>query len=191
VLWETQPQRKQVAKEQVAAIVRDMLTTVINNGSGYPARDPANKGLPRSVPAAGKTGTTNDGTDVWFIGFTPTLLASVWFGFDRPHTITPGAAGGRFAAPVWGRFMNSVYIGDNPELPTPAPWVMPEGIIARQVDSQTGLLASDACPADRIYTEYFIPGTEPTELCDPSVSSAGMFGVPLGKPLPDTIRHRF
>jgi penicillin-binding protein 1A len=189
VLWETQPQRKQVAKEQVTAITRDLMITVINNGTGAPARDRANHGLPYTVPAAGKTGTTNDGTDVWFIGFTPTLLTSVWFGFDRPHTISPGATGGRFAAPVWGRFMSSVYTGDNPELPLPEPWAMPAGIITKQVDSLTGLLASDACPADRVYTEYFIPGTEPTELCDPSAGMGGMFGVPLGRPVPDTI-HR-
>jgi penicillin-binding protein 1A len=188
VLWETRVQRKQVANDQVTAIVRDMMSTVINNGSGYPARDPANKGLPYSVPAAGKTGTTNDGTDVWFIGFTPTLLATVWFGFDRPHTIAPGAAGGRFAAPVWGRFMNSVYVapeGATPMLPTPEPWSWPEGIVVKTVDRLTGLLASDLCPADRAYTEYFIPGTEPTALC----GTNGGFMGPLGQPI-DTLGHQ-
>ncbi len=187
VLWQTEPERKEVANAQVAAIVRDMMSTAVNNGSGYPARDPANKGLPYSVPAAGKTGTTNDGTDVWFIAFTPTLLASVWFGYDRPKTIVRGATGGRFAAPVWGRFMNSVYIGDSPELAMPSPWPWPEGIIAKEVDRETGMLASDACPAARIYTEYFIPGTEPTQLCDPFAAGGGLFGVPLGKPVPDTL----
>ncbi|MEO5510485.1 MAG: PBP1A family penicillin-binding protein [Longimicrobiales bacterium] len=187
VLWQTSPQRKEVANSQVAAIVRDMMTTVVNNGTGYPARDPANKGLPYSVPAAGKTGTTNDGTDVWFIGFTPTLLATVWFGYDRPRTIVPGASGGRFAAPVWGRFMNSIYIGDKPELPTPATWTLPEGLLAIQVDRETGLLPSATCPANRRYTELFIPGTEPGALCDP-YANAGLFGTPLGRPVPDTLQ---
>lgn len=182
VLWETRVERKQVANDQVSAIVRDMMASVVNNGTGYPARDPANKGLPYSVPAAGKTGTTNDGTDVWFIGFTPTLLATVWFGFDRPHTIAPGAAGGRFAAPVWGRFMSSLYVGDTPELPTPEAWRWPEGIIAKKVDRLTGLLASDMCPADRAYTEFFIPGSEPTQVC-------GASSVPLGQPV-DTLAHQ-
>jgi penicillin-binding protein 1A len=189
VLWETQPVRKQVASPQVTAIVRDMMSTVINNGSGYPARDPANGGLPYSVPAAGKTGTTNEGADVWFIGYTPTLLAGIWFGFDRPHKIAAGAAGGRFAGPVWGRFMNAVYVGDDPQLPIPEPWTWPDGIIALQIDSLTGLLASPGCPAERVYTEYFIPGTEPTEVCDP-YSTSGLFGVPLGVPVDTAPRGR-
>jgi penicillin-binding protein 1A len=190
VLWQTEPSRKEVADPQVAAIVRDMMSTVINNGSGYPARDPANNGLPYSIPAAGKTGTTNDGTDVWFIGFTPTLVASVWFGFDRPKTIMPGAAGGRLAAPVWGSFMNAVYIGAAPELPAPEPWSWPEGILAVQVDGATGLLASDACPTDRVYTEFYIPGTQPTQLCDPFAINGGLFGAPLGRAVPDTLTRR-
>ena len=81
-------------------------------------------------------------------------------------------------------------MGDTPELETPARWTMPEGIVAKQVDRRTGLLASDACPADRLYTDYFIPGTEPTGLCDPNADSGGLFGVPLGKPIPDTIARQ-
>jgi penicillin-binding protein 1A len=186
VLWQDPPERKRVANEEVTSIVRSMLGTVLDNGSGYPARDPAQGGLPYSVPAGGKTGTTNDGTDVWFAGFTPDLVATVWFGFDRPRTIISNAAGGRFAAPVWGRFMRSIYTGDNPELPTPEPWTWPSTIVTKQVDRETGKLASEVCPLDRTYTEYYIAGTEPTEACDPFMGGGGLFGAPLGRPVPDT-----
>lgn len=191
VLWEPQGEVEQVASPQAVAITRDLLQTALNNGTGYPARNPAEGGLPYSVPAAGKTGTTNDATDVWFAGFTPNLLAVVWFGFDRPKRIMSGAAGGRLAAPVWGRFMRTVYGGENPEVPTPAPWSWPEGIVARSVDLETGRLANEWCP-NNVVTEYFIAGTEPTEGCSPY--RGGLFGAPIRTApvdtLPrDTVRH--
>jgi penicillin-binding protein 1A len=190
-LWETQPTSRQVADPQVAAIVRDLMRTVVDNGTGYPARNPAQGDLPYSVPAAGKTGTTNDATDVWFVGFTPNLLATVWFGFDRPRRILPGAAGGQYAGPVWGQFMRQVYFGNPPELPVLQPWEFPEGVTARQIDRRSGKLASDFCAGDQVYTEYFVEGTEPTEVCDP-YSGAGLFGAPLQRlptdSVPDTVR---
>jgi penicillin-binding protein 1A len=188
VLWDTQPSAKVVADSLATAIVRDLMRSVVDNGSGYPARNPAEGGLPYAIPAAGKTGTTNDNTDVWFVGFTPNLLAAVWFGFDRPRRILPNAAGGVYAAPVWGSFMRSVYAGDEPELPAPGPWRMPEGVVALQVDRQTGHLASPWCPPERTYTEYFIRGTEPTEVCDP-YRGTGLFGTPL-RGTPDTLPGR-
>jgi penicillin-binding protein 1A len=173
----------------VAALTRDMMRNVVDNGTGYPARNPAQGGLPYSIPAAGKTGTTNDNTDVWFVGFTPNLLAAVWFGFDRPQRILPNAAGGVYAGPVWGRFMRDVYAGETPELEAPAPWRMPDGLLALRVDRETGQLASQWCPAERAYTEYFIPGTEPTEVCDPYRGS-GLFGTPLRPSAVDTLPGR-
>jgi penicillin-binding protein 1A len=189
VLWETQPTSRQVADPQVAAIVRDLMRTVVDNGTGYPARNPAQGDLPYTVPAAGKTGTTNDATDVWFVGFTPNLLATVWFGFDRPRRILPGAAGGQYAGPVWGQFMRRVYFEQPAELPVPPPWGFPEGVVARQVDRRSGKLASEFC-AGEVYTEYFVEGTEPTDVCDP-ISGAGLFGAPLrhmaSDSTPDTV----
>jgi penicillin-binding protein 1A len=186
VLWEPQPDVEQVGNPLAVAITRDMLQTALNNGTGYPARNPAEGGLPYSVPAAGKTGTTNDATDVWFAGFTPNLLAVVWFGFDRPRRIMGNAAGGRLAAPVWGRFMRDVYNGEEPEMETPEPWTWPEGIVARSVDAETGRLANEWCP-NNVITEYFIAGTEPTDGCSPY--RGGLFGAPIrGVPLPpDTL----
>jgi penicillin-binding protein 1A len=186
VLWETQPASRQVADPEVAAIVRDMMRTVVDNGTGYPARNPAQGNLPYTVPAAGKTGTTNDATDVWFIGFTPDLVATVWFGFDRPRRILPGAAGGQYAGPVWGQFMRRVYFEEPAELPVPPPWEFPAGVVARQIDRRTGNLASDFCAGDASYTEYFVEGTEPTEVCDP-YGGAGLFGAPLRRVTPDSV----
>jgi penicillin-binding protein 1A len=186
VLWEPQADIEQVANPQAVAITRDLLSTALNNGTGYPARDPNQGGLPYTIPAAGKTGTTNDNTDVWFAGFTPDLVAVVWFGFDRPTRIMNNAAGGRFAAPVWGRFMRAVYAGETPELPLPQPWPWPEGVVALNVDAESGRLANEWCPA-QVVREYFVAGTEPAEACTPV--RGGLFGAPVRGVL-DTIPIR-
>jgi membrane carboxypeptidase/penicillin-binding protein len=185
VLWEPPLDREHVLDARAAAIVRDMLQTAANSGTGYPLRNPAEGNLPYEIPAAGKTGTTNDATDIWFVGFTPDLVSAVWFGFDRPQRILPGAAGGRFAAPVFGRFMRSVYYGESPRLPKPEPWTMPDGVTTRVVDRLTGKLAADWC-ADDTYVEFFISGTEPAQTCEPR--GGGLFGAPLRRFPPDTLR---
>ena len=182
VLWQTQPELEQVGNPPAIAITRSLMETALNNGTGYPARDPGQGNLPYNVPAAGKTGTTNESTDVWFGGYTPNLLAVVWFGFDRPKRIMPGAAGGRFAAPVWGDFMRKVYVGDQAQLQVPAPWTWPEGVIAHQIDAETGRFANEYCP-NNVVTEYFVQGAEPAEACTPM--RGGLFGPPLR---PDTVR---
>ncbi len=218
VLWEPRPERTQVLDSLATRIMVSMLEDVVGQGTGYNAIR-LRAGLPYEIPAAGKTGTTNDGTNVWFMGFTPSLTAAVWFGMDRPITIREGATGGGDAAPVWGRFMKRVYYSDstqtNPDsvraarglgiqaarpeppmdvegasrgapgdslvaqesrdepirgylLPIPDPWPILPGIITREVDSKTGLLASHWCPEDEAYLELFLPGTEPTDYCDRS-----------------------
>jgi penicillin-binding protein 1A len=185
VLWEPTPDVEPVANPLAVAITRDLLQTALNNGTGGPARSEGR--LPYTVPAAGKTGTTNDNTDVWFAGFTPNLLGVVWFGFDRPRRIMNNAAGGRLAAPVWGHFMREVYAGDAPEVPVPQPWSWPAGIVAVNVDRESGRLANEWCPDD-VATEYFIAGTEPSEACSPY--RGGLFGAPLrGLPLDTSVRR--
>jgi penicillin-binding protein 1A len=185
VLWEPTPDVESVANPLAVAITRDLLQTALNSGTGGPARSEGR--LPYTVPAAGKTGTTNDNTDVWFAGFTPNLLGVVWFGFDRPRRIMNNAAGGRLAAPVWGHFMREVYAGDEPEVPVPQPWSWPAGIVAVNVDRETGRLANEWCPGD-VATEYFIAGTEPSEACSPY--RGGLFGAPLrGLPMDTAVRR--
>jgi membrane peptidoglycan carboxypeptidase len=110
-LWEPQPERTPVLDSLTARVMVSMLEDVVARGTGANARTLGE--LPYEVPAAGKTGTTNDGTNVWFMGFTPNLMAGVWFGMDRPVTIWPKATGGQDAAPVWGAFMRRVYYGDS------------------------------------------------------------------------------
>ncbi|NNM07074.1 MAG: PBP1A family penicillin-binding protein [Gemmatimonadetes bacterium] len=208
VLWEPEPDKAQVLDSLTARIMVSMLEDVVARGTGYNVRDPGRGALTYDVPAAGKTGTTNDATNVWFQGFTPNLMATIWFGMDRPVTIWEGATGGGFGAPVWGRFMHRVYVGDStqahadsvfrarylsedstsggalleadstgdqrPEevlgrgylLPIPDPWPVLPGLVTKQVDNRSGLLASRWCPADSAYAELFLPGTEPTEFCD-------------------------
>jgi 1A family penicillin-binding protein len=145
-----------VIDPRVAFIVRDMMRDAAERGTGAPAR----RAVPANIPIAGKTGTTNDNVDVWFMGMTPDLVAGVWLGFDKPKTIAPGVAGGSLAAPIWGEMMAKYYAGR----PAPQPWVPPVGMITAELDRVTGQLADAATPAERRYTEYFLPGTEPEPL---------------------------
>ena len=146
---------------RVAYVVRDMMRDVVERGTAASIR----RYLPNSVPVAGKTGTTNDNSDVWFVGLTPDLVAGVWLGFDKPTSIAPGAAGGSLAAPVWGK-MVARYYASKPDLVArdAQQWMPPVGVIYGDFDRVTGQLATDQTPADQRYTEYFIEGTEPPPL---------------------------
>ena len=128
-------------------------------------------------PVAGKTGTTNDGTDVWFVGYTPTIVASVWFGVDDPEPLGNDASGGRLAAPVWARFLREGW--HSPEQDTA--WRVPEGIVSATIDVATGRLASDWCGESR--REYFREGTAPTDSCE-SEARIAMLPLPPDAPEP-------
>jgi len=176
ILWDPPSERTEVLDPLVARIMISMLQGVVdgNGGTGSTAiRIVA--GLPSEVVAAGKTGTTNEGEDIWFNGFTPNMLATVWFGMDLPQEIWPGATGAGAPAPVWGNFMRRIYYGDRqaldeelqePVLPIPEPWEIPDGLVTRLVDATSGKLASQWCPEEDRIQEMFLPGTEPTEFCD-------------------------
>ena len=167
VLWEPARESARALDPLVARLTVSLLEDVVAvaTGTGHQAIRVA-AGLPSRVPAAGKTGTTNEGRNVWFMGFTPNLAAGVWFGMDTPAPIVARATGGGLAAPVWGAFMKRVYDPNDPLLATPEPWPVPEGLVTRRVDSRTGLLASRWCPSADAYDELYLPGTEPTRLCD-------------------------
>jgi len=133
-----------------------MLRGVVDNGTARIVRDMGVDG-----PVAGKTGTTNDADDVWFVGYTPTLVAGVWFGYDTPRPIAPHASGGHLAAPAWADFYLN---GWREPASSATAWQPPPGMLARVVDPETGMLANDWCPERK--REWFKPGTEPTELCN-------------------------
>ncbi|MDP9360554.1 MAG: PBP1A family penicillin-binding protein, partial [Acidobacteriota bacterium] len=143
-----------VMTPQDAYQVTSMLQSVVDYGTGKVVRDYGAKGL-----IAGKTGTTNSGTDVWFVGYTPTVVAGFWFGFDNPAPISSDASGGRLAAPAWAEF----YINGWREYAPPTAWNPPPGMSMRIIDPTTGYLATEWCPATR--NEYYKPGTEPTIQC--------------------------
>ncbi len=155
-VWQPEPEAPALALDpEVAFIVRDMMRDAVERGTGSAVR----RYVPAEIPVAGKTGTTNDNTDVWFIGMTPDLVAGVWMGFDRPKTITTGVTGGGFAAPIWGEMIGRYYLGRST-----TPWTPPGGVIAAELDRETGLVADEFTPPERRYTEYFLDGTEPLEL---------------------------
>ena len=157
VLWQPSREREQVLSPAEAWLMVDMMKDVIRRGTAYQAT----WGAGLRVPAAGKTGTTNDGTDVWFIGYTADLVAGVWMGFDRPKKIKANAQGGQLAAPAWTAFMTEVY----GRKPAPPDWPRPESVVVREVDSSSGQLYGAGCATEAPVTEYFIAGTEPVEQC--------------------------
>jgi penicillin-binding protein 1A len=157
VLWQPEVTRIPVMSPEESWLMVSVMKDVVRKGTAA-----ASVGAQFSRPAGGKTGTTNDGTNVWFIGYTSDLVAGVWMGFDKPSKITGNAQGGRLAAPAWTAFMNEVYR----KKPSPPDWPMPPGIVQRQVDFTSNGLATPYCPAQDVVNEYYIPGTDPMFLCD-------------------------
>lgn len=157
ILWQPQERRDRVMDQAHTWIVNSMMQDVIKRGTAYNAVWAGGF----TYPAAGKTGTTDDGTDVWFIGFTSEIVTGVWMGLDTPQKIKANAAGGVLAAPAWTMFMREVY----ERRARPSDWPRPPELITREVDNTTGYLATPLCPKPTRYWEWFVPGTEPTELC--------------------------
>jgi penicillin-binding protein 2D len=154
-LWGQNTEWREVAMDSAVAFVAvQLMREAVDNGTGNAVR----RHVPLSVPVAGKTGTTDNNTDVWFVGMTPTLVAGVWLGFDRPKTITSGAAGGTIAAPIFGQML-ARWGGL-----TAQDWPMPSSVIVAELDRETGDLAEQWTPDDRRYREYFVPGSEPGAL---------------------------
>jgi penicillin-binding protein 1B len=123
----------------------------IERGTGRAAR-----ALGIRFPAAGKTGTTNDNRDSWFVGFTPDVVCAVWVGYDSGADT--GLTGARGALRIWSRFMRSVY----PEA-GPVAWSPPEGVEFAEIDPESGFLVTNACP--RKIREAYLTGTAPKETC--------------------------
>ncbi|NOT26320.1 MAG: transpeptidase-transglycosylase [Acidobacteria bacterium] len=146
------PELKRAAREDTTFLVTNMMRSVINEGTAAGARA---SGF--AADAAGKTGTTNELRDAWFVGFTPELLTVVWVGYDSNQPV--GLSGTQAALPIWTTFMKSAVAGR-----TSGTFEVPEGITFTEIDRDTGKLALPTCP--RVYNESFVAGTEPTEYCE-------------------------
>lgn len=158
LLWAPEPVRETVLSPEEAWLMTDMLKDVVRRGTAFGSV--WNAGFHQ--PAGGKTGTTNEYADVWFIGFTADLVAGVWMGFDAPKRIMDNAQGGRLAAPAWTAFMLDAY----KRKPAPPDWPRPPTLVSLQIDEPSGQRRG-LCSADRAVIEWFIRGTEPPDICVP------------------------
>jgi penicillin-binding protein 1A len=158
ILWRPAIRREPVMDPEHTWLMADMMKDVIRRGTAFTAVWKAGF----TLPAAGKTGTTDDYTDAWFIGFTPELVAGIWVGYDLQQRILEHSAGaGRIVAPAWTAFMRDVYA----RRPAPRDWVRPDSLITREADWSTGYLATPFCPQEVRHWDWFYPGTEPTRAC--------------------------
>jgi penicillin-binding protein 1A len=153
IIEELRPDSREVLSEDVAYIMQDMMEGVVDEGTATSIRQFFSR------PAAGKTGTTNDYTDAWFIGFTPQFLAGVWLGFDDPRVKFGGGygQGGKAAAPIWGRFMKYLYADDSFDFPV-AYFQMPDGVEEASICSISGMLDNGSCPSHKeLVLKKFLP----------------------------------
>jgi len=192
VLYSDEGASQQAVSDATAYLMASMLSDVINAGTAYRARQ-----MGFTLPAAGKTGTTNDYVDAWFVGFTPKIVTGVWVGFDQPKKIIDNGYAGDLAVPIWAAFMKKATKGAKPE------WFeRPANVVGVNVCRVSGKLPSQGCesvivPASTgqlekrsmVYTDFFVKGTQPTDTCplhqSPSFIDrlAGIFGKDSGVPV--------
>jgi len=182
LLYQSNELSSRAISETTAFLMSNMMADVVNAGTAAGVRR-----LGFNLPAAGKTGTTSDFNDAWFIGFTPKLVTGVWVGFDQPRTILPNGFAADLAVPFWTTFMKVATSNDKPEWFTP-----PYGVTTATICRISGKLAAEGCDhaevigkdgqvetRSMVYTEYFSRGTEPTEYCDMHTAN-GAFGTVAG-----------
>jgi 1A family penicillin-binding protein len=157
IVWQQQPRTQRVIDPAAAFVTTSMLKDVVDRGTGTGVRAAGFR-----APAAGKTGTTQDAADIWFVGYTPEIVGTIWIGMDRRQRILRGATGGQIVAPVWGRIMRQVAGGSGSD------WTAPSGVETHQVDEQ-GVIAGAGCATGgAVRTEYFVRGTAPSRACPPA-----------------------
>ncbi|MBN2286218.1 MAG: PBP1A family penicillin-binding protein [Tissierellales bacterium] len=151
-----------VVSPQVAYVMTDILKSTVTNGLSY------NAALPTAydIEVAGKTGTTSDNGDIWFVGYSPYYVGGIWIGNDNAQIrVNTGSSS---TARFWGNIMKDVHADLEP-----ASFPVPEGLVKASVCSQSGLLAGDLCSLDQrgstVITEYFVKGTEPVKTCETHV----------------------
>jgi penicillin-binding protein 1A len=189
LLYEDPRESRRGVSRATAFLISSMLADVVNAGTGYRAR---RAGF--TLPAAGKTGTTNDYVDAWFVGYTPRRVTGVWIGFDQPKTIIANGYGGEVAVPIWAAFMKTATRGDK------ADWFdRPPNVVGTNVCRVSGRLANAGCGAvfsvssdgsiqtrSQVYTDYFVKGTEPRSLCPIHTSAYIDSYSPVQTALPET-----
>lgn len=171
VLESYEPQPKEALDRTTCYLVTSLLKSVVEEGTGKGA-----KVLNR--PIAGKTGTTNNFVDAWFEGFTPSLVAGVWVGYDNAQaSLGDRETGARAALPIWVNFMAKALGGTPVE-----DFAMPEDVVTEKIDPETGLLARDGAP-DAI-SDVFRRGTEPTQYADAAKKQkADFYSLDQGSPV--------
>jgi penicillin-binding protein 1B len=143
---------RSIARPETTYLVTNMMRSVINEGTAAAVR-----AMGFSLDAAGKTGTTSDLRDAWFVGFTPDLLTVVWVGLDENQAL--GLTGAQAALPIWTTFMTRALAGHADKA-----FDVPPNVNFADIDRDTGLLAVPGCV--RVIHESFVAGTEPTEYCE-------------------------
>jgi penicillin-binding protein 1A len=162
ILEENQTSYREAVSIDTAYVMTDLLKGVVTEGTGWRI-----KALNR--PAAGKTGTTNDLRDAWFIGYTPSLVTGVWVGYDDRRPMSKGETGSRAASPIWLYFMSKALEGRPVE-----DFIAPEGVVFSKIDTQKGLLASSY--SEKTVFQAFKKGTEPKEYTPrPGIAKSGQF----------------
>lgn len=161
VVYRHESQPVQVYSEQTAYLITDMMRSVVNTGTGTHVR----KYVPRKVDIAGKTGTTNNSNDLWFVGYTPELSMGVWVGYDEPYPMPDSDK--YVPMVVWGKVMKQV-IEKQPSLsPGDSTFTRPDGIVSATVDSKSGLLPSELSKeAGHTITDLFNRRFVPTKVDD-------------------------
>ena len=194
VLYEDPGTSQRAVSEATAFLMSSMLSDVINHGTAYRARQAG-----FTLPAAGKTGTTNEYVDAWFVGFTPHLVTGVWVGFDQPKPIVSNGYAGELAVPIWAGFMKVATKGHKSE------WLdRPANVVGVNVCRVSGKLPNAGCAnvassdefgnliiKSAVYTDYFVKGTSPGSLCPvhgsaylDAVAVASASGSPAPFPIP-------
>ncbi|MGH7334134.1 MAG: penicillin-binding transpeptidase domain-containing protein, partial [Candidatus Rokuibacteriota bacterium] len=170
LIEENVPHGREAVPPELAYVITHMLRGVVERGTGQTAKSVGR-------PVAAKTGTTNDYSNAWFVGFTPRLVTGVWVGYDRPRSLGRDETGGRLAAPIWTAYMTRA-LGDSPKDDFP----VPERVVIVPVDMDP----SNECV--KVVPMAFVRGTEPASTCGPrrQMTPAAPILPPAPSPLPLT-----
>jgi len=185
ILLSARPSGERAVSEATAFLMTSMLSDVVNGGTGSQARRVGFR-----LPAAGKTGTTNDFRDAWFVGYTPRLATGVWVGYDQPRMIRQRGYAATVAVPLWGRFMAQATADQEP-----TPFLRPRSVTTATICRLSGKRATNACHVavtvdgdghptrgSMAHTEYFARGTAPVDYCPFHTSApASLLPAPVAR----------